>query len=407
MRPRSFRWAWAPFVVTVALFTAALVLARVNDVSPDTSDSADFTTILFVSVFVLAYSTVGALISSRYPRNPLGWFAAGCGLMYALASFSLLYAEDGLTTDLRPGGAVLFVLSQWQWMAAIVLGGPLLLLYFPQGLLPSRIWRLTAGGLGVGLVSLIAAMTFSPDPIPDSPIENPFGIEGAGGIISALEVIGGLLLIVGAVLSVASIVVRFRLAGVRERQQLKWFLFALAAAVTLVLGVSLPLEALGYGDVSNLIVTGSLSIIPISIGIAVLTRGLYDIDVVINRALVYGGLTAFLGLAYIGLVVLLQTAFEGITPDSDLAVAASTLAVAGLFGPARSRIQGFIDRRFYRRKYDAAKTLGTFSAGLRDEVELDALNDELVSVVHETMRPAHVSVWLRDESPEVGSRVAL
>jgi hypothetical protein len=395
-RPRSFRWAWVPWLTTVALFAATWVMVRTNEGAADTSD--DWTVLLIISVFVMSYSTIGALISSRDPRNPLGWFAAGCGLMYALASFSLLYAEEGLTTDLRPGGAVLLALSQWQWLAAIILGGPLLILYFPRGRLPARIWGFAAGALGVGLISLIAALTFTPGLVPDSPVENPFAIEGTEGFFNGLELFSAALLVMGSVLSIASIVARFRHADVRERQQLKWFLFSLAAAVTLVIGVSLPLEALGYGELSNLVVTGSLTIIPISIGVAVLTRRLYDIDVVINRALVYGGLTAFLGLCYVALVVLLQAASSGITPDSDLAVAASTLAVAGLFGPARARMQGFIDRRFYRRKYDATKTLGAFSAGLRNEVELDALNTELVAVVQQTMRPTHVSVWLRDHA---------
>ncbi len=209
-----------------------------------------------------------------------------------------------------------------------------------------------------------------------------------------------------------------RVSGTVQRQQTKWVVFGFAAAITglfiTVVGEVMlrgSLAANAYGGVFEIIgLTGFyafLLLIPLSIGFAVLRHRLYDVDVVINRTLVYGLLTACLALVYFGVVVLLQTLFRGLTGgESQLAVVASTLAIAALFGPLRRRIQGFIDRRFYRKKYDARETLAAFGARLRDETDLERLGDELVSVVSETMQPTDASLWLRPARPEVaGGRV--
>jgi cytochrome b subunit of formate dehydrogenase len=225
-------------------------------------------------------------------------------------------------------------------------------------------------------------------------IDNPIGIEGLA-FVEDLPVFGVLTALfgVGLVGAVASVVVRFRRSRGVERQQMKWFLYAVA------LLLAFPLEGLLPDIVDNVLFGLTLIAIPTAVGIAVLRYRLYDIDLLINRTLVYGSLTAMLVLAYVGGIVLFQGFFRALTGQgSQLAIVASTLAIAALFTPLRRHIQSFIDRRFYRRKYDAAKTLEAFSAKLRDETDLEALNNELVGVVIETMQPAHVSLWLRPDT---------
>ena len=203
---------------------------------------------------------------------------------------------------------------------------------------------------------------------------------------------------VGAVGAFVSVAVRFRRSRGIERQQLKWFLYAAAPILTVPVADSLP------GVVSGLVFAWLLFGLPAAIGIAVLRYRLYDIDLVINRTLVYGSLTATLVLVYLGSVVGLQRLLSpAVGEDNQLAVVASTLLIAALFGPLRRRVQGFIDRRFYRKKYDARKTLESFSAKLRGASDLDGLNDELLAVVGETVQPAHASLWLRKFEGEARS----
>jgi hypothetical protein len=198
-------------------------------------------------------------------------------------------------------------------------------------------------------------------------------------------------LLIGCVGGVAAVVVRFRRSRGVERQQMKWFLYAAAPIVTFPVTDYLP------GIVSDLVFAWLLIGLPTAIGIAVLRYRLYDIDVVINRTLVYGALTATLVLVYLGSVVGLQRLLSPVVGEGNqLAVVASTLLIAALFGPLRRRVQSFIDHRFYRRKYDAAKTLEAFSMKLRDETDLNALRENLVGVVEETIQPVHVSLWLRE-----------
>src|SRR5215204_5542252 len=292
----------------------------------------------------------------------------------------------------------------------------LLFLLFPDGTLLSPRWRLLAWtGVAVAVVGAVAS-ALAPGQIADIGFEinNPLGVEGPLGWLFAQ--LAGL---VRAPLSVAlivavviSLVLRQHRASGQERQQLKWF--TTAVVVVTVLGVGWAALAAPYGwqaamptwaeglNVASLV---SVVLIPVSAGIAILKYHLYDIDLVINRALVYGVLTTTLVALYLGSIVVLQRLFVLLTgQQSTLAVVASTLAIAALFSPLRRQVQGFVDRRFYRRNYDAAKTLQVFSAKLRDETDLEALNNELVGVVSETMQPAHVSVWLRPETAQKGSR---
>jgi hypothetical protein len=223
---------------------------------------------------------------------------------------------------------------------------------------------------------------------------NPVGVEGAGRLLEGMETTGTGLALVALLLALVSMIVRFRRSIGVERQQLKWIVYAGAVAAG---GFALTLFL--SGPLANAVfVIAFLAFIgvPAAAGVAIMRYRLYEIDLVINRTLVYGSLTALLALVYVGSVVLLQSIFRALTgQESQLAVVASTLVIAALFNPLRRRIQAFIDRRFYRRKYDAARTLAAFGARLRDEVDLETLADDMVGVVQDTMQPEHVSLWLR------------
>jgi len=217
-----------------------------------------------------------------------------------------------------------------------------------------------------------------------------------GGVVEILLRVGFFFVLVSWLFSVAGMITRMDQARGEERQQLKWFVYTVAL---LVVGFLAALLGFGQHSVAWNIGIAAFNFLPIAAGIAILRYHLYDIDVVINRTLVYGVLTAALALVYVGSIVLLQGLFRALTGEtSQLAVVASTLAIAALFVPLRQRVQAFIDRRFYRRKYDVAKTLQAFNTRLRDDVDLDNVADDLVEVVKETMQPAHVTLWLR--SPE-------
>jgi hypothetical protein len=358
-----------------------------------------------------AFAVVGALLVAKRPTNIIGWIMATVALMMATFYAGLIYAAYVITTRGQPDALAVVAawIGNWYWYLLLALVFIYLPLLFPDGRLPSRRWLAVAvlpgiGTLGVVLLGALAD-TLVLDPVVEGihyRMENPIGIEGLGRV-EDLPVFGVLtaLLLVGIVGAVASVVVRFRRSRGVERQQMKWFVYA--AALLLLT----PVEGWLPEIVSNVLFGVVLIALPAAIGIAVLRYHLYDIDLVINRTLVYGPLTAMLALFYIGGVVSLQYAFRALTGQgSQIAIVASTLAIAALFNPLRRRVQGFVDRRFYRRKYDAAKTLEAFSAKLRDETDLEALNNELVGVVRDTMQPAHVSLWLRpDAAPKKGEQL--
>jgi hypothetical protein len=307
------------------------------------------------------------------------------------------------------------LLYAWLWVPTVGLIGIYLILLFPNGKLPSRRWRPFAWFAGVVIVleSLIVFLT--PGPLDGlGGARNPFGLDG----YPLLEVLGwGFLLMLPLCMlaSASSLVLRFRRSGGEERQQIKWIAFAAsfmgsvyllimsAGLITWLISAPGVVSDLGtqtlWGALLEDVMLLSFAAIPVAIGFAVLRYRLYDIDVVINRTLVYGSLTVALVALYFGGIVVLQRLFVLLTgQQSTLAVVASTLLIAALFTPLRRRIQSFIDRRFYRSKYDARKTLEAFSVKLREEMDLEALNEDLVGVVRETMQPAHVSLWLRPES---------
>jgi hypothetical protein len=340
----------------------------------------------------VGYSVIGAIIASRLPNHPIGWICCAIGLIAAVDHFAgehSLYALLAQSYPI-PGGRVMLWLQGWFWMLFVGLIVFLLLL-FPTGRLPSSRWRPFAW-VSVAMISaaVIWSSAISPDVgsnAPPSPVQ--LSVVLLGGIAAASLIIG-----------------RRNARGV-ELQQIKWLLYVgplFFVAVGLHIGFYYYwLAERSWGLWANylLVTVGGLSG-PIAIGIAILRYKLYDIDIIINRTLVYGSLTAMLVALYFVGIVVLQRVFVLLTgQQSTLAVVASTLLIAALFNPLRRRIQGFIDRRFYRRKYDTRKTMEAFSARLREETDLEALSDDLVEVVRETMQPAHVSLWLR---PDTGSK---
>jgi hypothetical protein len=309
-------------------------------------------------------------------------------------------------------------ISQWIAFPAFLLGAVLLFLLFPAGRLPSRRWRFVVWVAVIGSVLAALGIALEPGKLASSPsVVNPFGIGGViGGVVpartflGALASIGFLLGLLSLILSVVSSILRLRRARGEQRQQLKWFVYAATLTAIGFSGILISLTGIYFNaGLLNTIVWYlgplALMLLPVSAGIAILRYRLYDIDVIINRTLVYGSLTALLVLAYFGGVTATQAVLQALTGQEklpQLVIVASTLVIAALFNPLRRSIQSFIDKRFYRRKYDAAKTLAAFNARLRDETELETLSGEVVGVVRETVQPAHVSLWLRPDTASKG-----
>jgi hypothetical protein len=344
-----------------------------------------------------AFMVVGAVILARRPANAIGWLFSAIGLLTATGTLALEYAEYAYLT--RPGSlpaALLAAWYQWWWLpmfALILVFTPLL---FPTGRLVSARWRPVSVLAAAATAAIIVLGALQPTlrlQNEDYTVRNPVGLAGVPdpeeGALGA--VLFGLLAFC-AVAALVSLVLRFRRSRGVERQQLKWFTYAAALAILFQL-VPTPLRE---GAVSEVLFGLTVAFIPIAAGIAILRHRLYDIDRLINRTLVYGLLTAILGLGYAATVLVLGQVFGGIGAEPpSWAVAGATLAVAALFQPARRRIQTVVDRRFNRHKYDAAKTVETFSVRLRDQIDLDTLSAELLAVVNETMQPTGASLWLR------------
>jgi hypothetical protein len=360
----------------------------------------------------LPFPIVGALIASRRPRNPIGWICLAAGITWMLGMVSGSYVLYGLRMG-RPGSvpypAAVGSLSEFLPPTAILLGTFLILL-FPDGRLPSSRWRPVAWLCGAAIATNIVTGILIPGPLSEvRNVRNPFGLEGQPWLADANEAIG---LLFPLCLLASSLLLRYLRAGEEVREQIKWLAFAasvvaLGVSGAVVHGVFFSSDAAGSTDplLGNLLedaITLSFGGVPVAIGFAVLKYRLYDIDIIINRTLVYGSLTVMLATVYLGGVTATQALFQTFTGQEDLpqlAVVVSTLVIAALFNPVRRRIQSFIDRRFYRQKYDARKTFEGFSARLRNKTDLDGLNAELITVVRETMQPEHVSLWLRPDTP--------
>jgi hypothetical protein len=394
MSRRTAAWlAWSLLTVAVALVAGGLVLGVASH--PQTPLYEFWLTVALISP---TFATLGALIVSRRAENAIGWLFLAVGVGGGVQLFCGQYATVALSSEALPGGAVAGWLSTLV-QTSVVISMLFLVLLFPTGRLLSPRWRPVAWIAATVFVVSVLSLALTPGPIENFPsVRNPFGVEAAAAVVDNLDAIGSWMGLACFVAAILSLILRFYRSRGEERLQLKWFVYASTLGFgAIVLG----------GDrqiIGTLVWTVAPLSLPISAGIAVLKYRLYEIDFIINRTLVYGALTALLVAVYFGGVTATQAIFRILTGQEEqpqLAIVVSTLVIAALFNPLRRRIQGFIDRRFYRRKYDARKTLEAFSAKLRDETDLDALNAELVGVVRETMQPAHVSLWLRpDTSPK-------
>jgi hypothetical protein len=343
------------------------------------------------AVFLVS-AVVGALVASRLPANPIGWILLGLvaalGLSGGADGYVALAVDDGRLTGALQWAA-LYASNAWLLFLFALL---LVLLLFPSGRPPTRRWRLVLWGGTAGFVLSGIAILLRPGALDEYPrVTNPIGVESA--VVSWSYAPGFILFSAALVGAAGSLVVRFRRARGVERQQLTLLaavgIFATAAFIANWLVGSFST------DLADAITLVGILAIPVAIGVAMLRYRLYDVDRVISKTLVYGALTVLLGAAYAGLVLAGQALFSSFAGGSDLAIAVSTLVVAALFLPLRSRVQRFVDRRFYRRRYDAQRTLETFGARLREQVQLEALSGELCAVVDETMRPVSVALWLR------------
>jgi hypothetical protein len=359
-------------------------------------------------VLVPGFAVVGLVLAVRRPANAIGWLFVAMGLVAAVQAFGFEYAARGLVT--APGSLPAALWLAWLAAWTFLLNLPalaLLLLWFPDGRLPSPRWRLLPWLLGLAVVGVTVWVMLQPGPIDLTVVRivNPAGVAAlAGPAVQALgnvpSVLAFLALFVGSVACAMAPFVRRRRAGPIERQQLKWLAFVaggsgLAGATGFLLFGFGSSAATIIGGLLLLVALGGVAVgIPVAVGLAILRYRLYDLDRVITRTLVYVLLTAVLGLGYAGVVLTLGQLLG--RQRSSLAVAGATLAMAALFQPLRRRIQQLVDRRFNRRRYDAAQTIAAFSARLRDQVDLDTLTGELLAVADQTMQPTQASVWLRD-----------
>jgi hypothetical protein len=410
MSNRAASWlAWSLVALSVALLLGGLVLSRAASSTvpelPFGGETEDGSVVANL-ITLLPFSVVGAIIASRHPRNTIGWLFCSVGVTIGLNSFAGDYAEFWLASGFGTSslGETAAWFSSWLWSLLVYIPTSFLLLLFPDGRLPSPRWRPVAWCAALGAAGGVGGYALEAGPLVDFPqIANPYGVDSP--IVGIVGLAGSIVAAGCMVASAVSLIVRLRRAGSVERQQIKWLAYG-GAVVVGTIGVG-GLITLWSVPVSIVIMSLALLGLPIFTGIAIVRYRLYDIDLLINRTLVYGVLTTTLVALYLGGVVVLQRIFVALTGEqSTLAVVASTLVIAALFNPLRRRIQSFIDRRFYRRKYDARKTLEAFSIKLRDETDLEALNENLVGVVAETMQPAYASVWLRPASDRSVERLA-
>ena len=391
---RSAPWSvWTVFGMTLLAIAGAIFLVTLG------SDPGSVATDSATVVYVLTTATVGTLIGLRRPGHRIGSLMRVAA--FAFASGALIVSYVQVAYVIRPGslpvGPILVLLGDWTFGLGFGISSTFLLLLFPTGHLPSPRWQVVGWMAGIGIALLLVGLSFSSSAFEGLPIANPYALESSSPLVLVLEG-GGFYLLVAAILgSVASLVVRYRRAVGEERQQLKWVAFGVVLLGLGIAGSVLWELANGSAELSddteNLIISLSLTIVPVAIGFAILRYRLYDIDRIISRTLSYGVLTVLLAGAYVGLVFVLR---ELLPFQGSLPVAISTLGVAAAFNPLRRKVQAFVDQRFNRSRYDAARVIDGFSRRLRTEVDLDQLGHDLLGVAAESMQPASMALWLRE-----------
>jgi hypothetical protein len=390
VRRRSAWVAWSMLTVFVAGYGVGVPLsvARGHGLEDST----------FLLGFA-AFMAVGAVIVAHRPGNAVGWIFSAIGLLTATG---MLAGEYAARADLGgpgalPGGVLAAWYMSWFWFPTLALVLVFTLLLFPTGRLLSARWRPVAVAAAVATVGITALSALTPTLVDENyVVRNPIGLAGVQDPEQTTvgAVLFGLLLVC-MVAAALSLVLRFRRSQGVERQQLKWFTYA--GALMVLVGV-VPELLPANAKVSEALWGLGAVFVPVAAGIAILRYRLYEIDRLINRTLVYAALSALLGAVYAAVVLVLGQGFGGVGGEPpSWAVAGATLAVAALFQPARRRIQAVVDRRFNRRRYDAAKTIEAFSARLREEIDLDTLAAELLAVVDQTMEPTSLSLWLRPD----------
>jgi hypothetical protein len=388
--------SWIVLAVTVVLIVGRIYLSILNG---DITQPAGVVVDAALDLLGLGFLALGLLVVHRRPGNPVGWIILGIGVAGAASGFLQSYGVYALFTEPGriPGGEITALLSTLIFIPVLFAAPAMLFLLFPNGNLPGRRWRVVFWLVILTTCSAMAGNVLNPT-LNDAPfkgVDNPMVVDPPRALFETLSNIGWPGMTASFLLAAFAMIVRLRRSRGVERQQLKW-IAAAAAVLPLASAAGVVSYYLGYEAIGGLLATFSFVPVLFAAGYAVLRYRLYDIDVVINRTLVYGSLTVMLALLYFGGVAGLQRLLAPVAGEhGQLAIVASTLAIAALFNPLRRRIQRFIDRSFYRRKYDAKKTLEGFSARLRDETDLDHLSRDLVGVVRETVQPEHVSLWLR------------
>ena len=404
---RGLAWAGLCFLTVVITVQVPLLFAEPPGAAPQSS--GDVARAVLWALILWTFPLTGLLILRHQPRNTIGWLLLGFGLVWGLSGLTDVYVRLSLLLDAAwlPRADVAAAVDQGSWAPGIGLAGTFLLLLYPDGHLPSPRWRPVAWLSAFTIVAVTVVADLTPGRLEQTILpgqDNPLGLESADLVLDVLLAVFLALLWLCVLSCAVALVRRLRRASGLERLQLKWLaaagavqagLLVLSITATEVAAVVSPGQEPAWLTAIDTVRLVSFALLPAAVGIAILRHRLYDLDLVINRALVYGTLTATLAAAYLGSVLLLQLVLSPFTDQSDLAVAGSTLAVAALFRPARTRIQAGVDRRFYRSRYDAARTLESFTGRLRDQVDLEAVGVDLRAVVRETVQPAHLSLWLR------------
>jgi hypothetical protein len=398
--------AWSVWAMCVVLLALTALLDYYY--TPPFPNKGNPNVYQFFGVPLLVYASVGAFVASRRPTNLVGWLLCVIGFVCVVQGFGVAYADYALLADPAfslPGGVYMVCISQsLVALATLIPAVTLLILPFPDCRLPDRSLRAVPWVVVVGSATSALWAVTSERVFHRYSVHNPLWLGGAlGDVVDVFGRLSAAAFLVTLVVAVITVFVRLGSARGAERQQLKWVAYAAAVLLGIVF-ISPGIVWFLPGWLSFPLGVAVFAAIPVAVGIAVLKYRLYDIDRIINRTLVYGSLTVTLAAVYLGSIVVLHTLqyrlsvfLTGQAEQSQLVIVVSTLVIAALFTPLRRRIQSFIDRRFYRSKYDARKTLEAFSAKLRDETDLDALSDDLIGVVRETMQPAHVSLWLHSD----------